>query len=148
MARRREGTRVHVASLRLGPMPRLGSLLLSGVLLGVPRALQSRTFGAPQRTVYVEVSRPAPALGAFAEAFTEALADATWGLARTRSAATTVVELVSVVSTTDRHGRAVEAFTLSVREGGRSRRIVLHGRPDDRLASARQLIATLARSAS
>ncbi|HXY40016.1 MAG TPA: hypothetical protein VEQ10_10110 [Vicinamibacteria bacterium] len=125
-------------------MPRLGSLVLASVLLGVPRALQSRTFGAPQRAVWVEVSRPSPELGAFADAVSEALAASAWSLAAERSQATTVVEVAGVVSTTDCGGRPVEAFTLSVREGRRERRLVLHGRPGDRAGAARALIAQLA----
>ncbi len=124
-------------------MPRLGSLLLASVLLGVPRALQARTFGAPQRAVWVEVSRPSPELGAFADAVSDVLAGSAWRLATARSQATTVIEVVGVVSTADRHGRAVEAFTLSVREGRHERRVVLHGRPDDRPGSARALVARL-----
>src|SRR5512132_1423303 len=108
-------------------MPRLGSLVLASVLLGVPRALDARTFGA-QRSVYLELSRPAPALGAFAEALSVALTDASWCLASQRTEATTVIDVVSVLSTTDRRGRPVETFTLAVREGRQLRRIVLHGR--------------------
>ncbi len=125
-------------------MPRLGSLLLASVLLGVPRALQARTFGAPQRAVWVEVSRPSPELGAFADAVSEALAASAWSLASGRSQATTIVEVVGVVSTRDPRGRRVEAFTLSVREGGRERRVVLQGRPEDRAGTARALVARLA----
>ena len=47
-------------------MRRLGSVLLAAVLLGVPRALEARSFGAP-RSVYVDVALPAPGLAGFAE---------------------------------------------------------------------------------
>ena len=125
-------------------MPRLGSLVLASVLLGVPRALQGRTFGAPRRAVWVEVSRPSPVLGAFAFALSEVLTDSAWSLAGGRWQATTVVEVLGVASTTDRRGRRVEAYTLSVREGGRERQVVLHGHPGDRMGTARALIARLA----
>ncbi len=127
-----------------GPVPRLGSLLLASVLLGVPRALEARTFGA-HRSFYVEVSREAPGLGPVADALSEALAQSACALARRRSQATTVIDVVSVLTTTDRQGRPVEAVTLAVREGHRVRRVVLHGHPDDRAASARELVARLSR---
>jgi hypothetical protein len=126
-------------------MPRLGSLVLASVLLGVPRALEARTFGA-RRSFYVEVSREAPGLGPLADALSQALAESACSLAARRSQATTVIDVVSVLTTTDARGRPVEAFTLSVREGGRVRRLVLHGRPDDRVAAARELVARLSPS--
>ena len=51
---------------------RLGSVLLAAVLLGVPRALEARSFGAP-RSVYMDVARPAPDLAGFAEELQRAL---------------------------------------------------------------------------
>ncbi len=129
-------------------MPRLGSLLLASVLLGVPRALQARTFGAPRRAVWVEVCRPAPELSALADAVSEVFAASAWSLASGLSQATTVIEVVGVVSSSDRQGRRVEAFTLSVREGRREQRVVLQGRPEDRAGTARALIARLAYGSS
>ncbi|HVO09427.1 MAG TPA: hypothetical protein VMX54_01625 [Vicinamibacteria bacterium] len=124
-------------------MPRLGCLVLASALLGVPRALQARTFGAPPRAVWVEVCRPSPVMGAFADAVGDVLAASAWSPASGRSQATTVVDVVGVVSSTDRRGRPVEAYALSVREGRRERRVVLHGRPEDRAGTARALVAAL-----
>ena len=47
-------------------MLRLGSILLTALLTGVPRALDARAFGA-QRSVYVEVAPNDPELASFAE---------------------------------------------------------------------------------
>jgi hypothetical protein len=125
-----------------GPVPRLGSLVLASVLLGVPRALEARTFGA-QRSFYVDVSREASGLAPFAEALSHALAASAWSLAPRRAQATTVIDVVSVLTTTDARGRPVEAFTLSISERGRVRRLILHGRPDDRAKAARELVGRL-----
>jgi hypothetical protein len=121
---------------------RLGSLVLASVLLGVPRALQGRAFGA-RRPVYVEVSPRSPGLLAFGEALERALVSVGWALAPCRTAAVTVVEVLHVASVRDALGRAVEAVTLAVTEGRRVRRILLHAGPDCRDAAARELLARL-----
>ncbi len=126
-------------------MPRLGSLVLASVLLGVPRALEARTFGAPQRAVYVEVARPTRELGAFAEAVSEALAGSAWSLVSFRSEATVLIDVESVVKATDARGRPLEVFTVCVREGRRVRRLVLQGAARDRAGAARALIGRLSR---
>jgi len=121
---------------------RLGSLLLTGVLLGVPRALEGRAFGA-RRPVYVEVSPWAPELLGLAQEIERALAAASFTLAARRSEAVTVVEVTGVAHSTDR-GRPVEAFTLDVREGGRARRVILQGPRGRRADAARLLLERLA----
>jgi hypothetical protein len=121
---------------------RLGSLVLTSVLLGVPRALQGRAFGA-RRPVYVEVSPRSPGLLAFGEALERALGGVGWALAPCRTAAVTVVEVLHVASVRDAFGRAAEAITLAVTEGRHVRRILLHATPDRRDAAARELLARL-----
>jgi hypothetical protein len=121
---------------------RLGSVVLAGMLLGVPRALDSRAFGA-QRSVYLEVSPQAPELAAFALALERALAGASWTLATRRSRATLVVDLLTVATGTDARGRPVEAISLAVRDPLGLRRLVLHGTPAGRTGTAQQLVMRL-----
>jgi hypothetical protein len=120
----------------------LGSLLLSSVLLGVPRALDARAFGA-QRSVYVEVSPQAPELAAFAAALEQALGEGSWRIATHRAAATVVVDVLGVLDAHDRRGRALEAVRLAVHDRRGERRLVLQGIPDDRAAMARTLLERL-----
>jgi hypothetical protein len=122
-------------------MRRLGSILLSGVLLGVPRALGSRAFGSRQ-PVYFEVA-PDAGLDGFAEALQHALEASGWLLAASRAAATTVVDVVGLARSTDAGGRATDALTIVVREGRRLRRLVVHARPGHHAAAARELLACL-----
>jgi hypothetical protein len=76
----------------VGRVRRLGSLVLTAVLLGVPRALDARAFGAA-RSVYVEVADPSPELAGFAEALSRALAEAGCRLAPGPAGATVIVEV-------------------------------------------------------
>jgi hypothetical protein len=123
-------------------MPRLGSLVLAGILLGVPRALDSRAFGA-QRTLYVETSQQAPELTAFAAALERALGASPWQPAARRGDATVVVDVLNVASAEDTHHRRMEAISLVVRDRRGPRRLVLHGSPQDREASALLLLEQL-----
>jgi hypothetical protein len=74
---------------------RLGSVVLAAVLLGVPRALEARAFGAA-RSVYVEVADPAAGLTDFAEALSRALEQAGCAVAPRASGATVVVEVYAL----------------------------------------------------
>lgn len=123
-------------------MRRLGSLVLASVLLGVPRALDGRAFGAA-RTVRVEVSPDAPDLVAFRDALERALCDAAWTLVPWRAAATTVIEVHGVRSTRDVHGRRQNAVALTVSGGGRTRRMMVSGASARREELARLLLAGL-----
>jgi hypothetical protein len=122
-------------------MRRLGSILLSGVLLGVPRALESRAFGM-RRPVYFEVA-PDTGLDDFSSELERALHESNWPLARSRASATTVVEVVGL-----RRGRAdgrpVDTVTVVVREGRRVRRLMLVASPGRHADAARELLARLA----
>ena len=121
----------------------LGSLVLASVLLGVPRALDARTFGA-RRPVYVVVSPGSPGLLAFGEALSRALAERpAWSVSPSRAGAATVVDVIAAASGRDARGRAVEAITLSVSEGARTRRIVLHAAAGQSQAAARELLDLL-----
>jgi hypothetical protein len=116
---------------------RLGSILLTGVLLGVPRALDARAFGG-RRPVYVEISPVAPELVGLAEEIERALAAANWTLVPRREA-TTVIEVTAVAHTIE-GGRPIEAFTLSLLEGRRARRLVLHAESGRRSDIARAVV--------
>jgi hypothetical protein len=125
-------------------MKRLGSLLLAGVLLGVPRALEARTFGL-QRSVYIDVSPLAPELQAFARDLERALVDNAYTLADDPSRATVVVEVRTATTTgAVAARRPSEAVLVSVREGKALRPLVLHYAPEQRAAAARALLDRLA----
>jgi hypothetical protein len=124
---------------------RLGSVVLAAVLLGVPRALDARAFGV-QRSVYIDVAPQAPELLNFAVELERAIATGTHALVTRRSEATLVVELLSVSGSTGADGRAMEAASFSLREGPRTRSVVLHYRPGQRAEAARRLIESLSSS--
>ncbi len=120
----------------------LGPLVLTSVLLGVPRALDSRAFGA-QRSVYVELSPQAPELADFAVALEHVLGEAAWSLAPRAGEATLVVDVLSLATGSDARGRPIEAISLAVRDRRGLRRVVLQGAASERAATARQLLARL-----
>jgi hypothetical protein len=118
------------------------SVVLAAVLLGVPRALEARWFGA-QRPVYVDVAPEAPELTGLAHELERAIDRAACSLASRRSEATLVVELVGVSTTTGRDGRRMEAATFLLRDGTRRRPVVLHYPPGGRAGAARALVDVL-----
>lgn len=136
----RPSLRVHIPYT--GRVPHLGCVVLASVLLGVPRALDARAFGA-RRPMYVEFSPGSPGLLGFCEALFRALGEACRSLAPIRSAATTVIDVLGVTPGLDSRGRGVEAVTLTVAQGGRLRRIVLHAAAGRREEAARELLARL-----
>jgi hypothetical protein len=121
---------------------RLGSLVLASVLLGVPRALDTRAFGA-QRSVYVEASPQAPELSAFAAALERALGAGSWQVVSRRADATVVIDVLSVADADDTRGQRMEAISLAVRDRRGLRRLVLHGPASDRYGSALGLLERL-----
>lgn len=123
-------------------MPRLGSVLLAAVLLGVPRALEARAFGA-QRSVYVEVAPLAAELREFAEALERALAGAAWSLATRPSEATLVIEVLAAARARSPEGRPVEAVSIAVRDACGAQPLLLHYDPGRRDCAARALLARL-----
>jgi hypothetical protein len=136
------------ASATLGAaMHRLGSLLLAGVLLGVPRALETRAFGA-RRSVYLEVSPQAPELTAFASALERVLGAGSWRFVSERADATLVIDVLNVAGGRDARGQRMEAICLRVRDQRGPRRVVLHGRPEDRDGMAQHLLEGLDRFAA
>jgi hypothetical protein len=66
---------------------------LAAVLLGVPRAIDTRAFGA-QRSVYVDLAPLASELRDFATELERAIGETTYSLAARRSEATLVVEVL------------------------------------------------------
>jgi hypothetical protein len=121
---------------------RLGSAILASVLLGVPRALGTRAFGAP-RSVYVQVAPDSPELSAFAEELSRALAEAGTSLAIGPGGATLVVDVHGLWRSVGRTGRVTEAIRFTARDLRGTRRVVLHYAPESRPAAARALLRSL-----
>jgi hypothetical protein len=122
---------------------RLGPMILSAVLLGMPRALGSQVFGG-QRSVYIDVAPLPPELADFTADLERAIGNATLALARTPSEATTVIEVQRVARSRTAAGDAMEAVALVVREGSSLRRMVLHYAPQGRARAAAHLLERLA----
>jgi hypothetical protein len=118
-------------------------MILSAVLLGVPRALGSQVFGA-QRSVYIDVAPLPPELTDFTAELERALGRATLALARRPSEATTVIEVQRVARSRSSAGGEMEAVTLLVREGSSVRRMILHYAPQGRARAAAHLLDRLA----
>jgi len=124
------------------PMLRLGSVLLTAVLLGVPRALDARVFGSP-RSVYVEVAPQDPELASFAEELERALAAAAYTLAPFPLRATLVVEVHGFARSGHDGEKARRAVLLSVGEGRKRRPLILDHGPGQRARAVRALLEAL-----
>jgi hypothetical protein len=123
-------------------MLRLGSLVVTGVLLGVPRALESRTFGV-QRSVYTEVSAPSPGLQAFAHELERALLESSYARVADPRQATLVVEVRSAAPIPRTGGPPCEGILLTVRDGAGTRPFFLHHPAQRGAAAARALLDRL-----
>jgi hypothetical protein len=125
---------------------RLGSAILTAVLLGVPRALDARAFGAA-RSVYVEVEEPSPELAGFAAALSRALAEAGCRVAPRPTGATVVVEIHAlwkgVDSRPDGRDDYSEAIGFTVRDARGRRPLVLHYPAGRQAEAARALLRAL-----
>jgi hypothetical protein len=122
---------------------RLGPMILSAVLLGMPRALGGHAFG-DQRSVYIDVAALPPELTDFTAELERAIGDAALALAARPSLATTVIEVERVARSRTRAGDAMEAVALLVREGTSLRRMILHYAPQRRARAAAHLLERLA----
>ncbi len=123
-------------------MLRLGSAILASVLLGVPRALDTRAFGAP-RSVYIQVAPDSPELAAFGEELSRALADAGVSLATRPSGATLGVDVHGLGRAESARGGRTEAIRFTARDRNGTRRLVLHYAPESRSTAARALLRAL-----
>jgi hypothetical protein len=121
---------------------RLGSAILASVLLGVPRALDARAFGA-QQSVYVEVAPESPELAAFAAELSRALGDARFSVAARPGGATLVVEIHALWRSEGGSGAMSEAVSFTARDARGARPLVLHFAPEARAAAARALLRSL-----
>jgi len=121
---------------------RLGSAVLTSVLMGVPRALDTRAFGSP-RSVYIQVAPDSPELAAFAEELTRELAQAGLSLAARPGGATLVVDVHGLWRSVGRTGRVAESIRLTARDPRGTRRLVLQYAPESRPAAARALVRSL-----
>lgn len=123
-------------------MIRLGSVVLTALLLGVPRAIDARAFGAA-RSVYVEVADPAPGLAGFAEALSRALELLGCRAATSPSGATTVVEVHARWRCADSRSDPHAAISCTVRDGRGRRPLVLDCAPGGEADAARALLGVL-----
>jgi hypothetical protein len=103
---------------------RLGSVILTAVLLGVPRALDARAFGSTH-AVYVEVADPSPELADFAEELSRALEGAGCSVAARRTGATLVVEVHARWTHAAPGTHPVEAIGCTVSDAHGRRPLVL-----------------------
>jgi hypothetical protein len=126
------------------PVLRLGSMVLTAVLLGVPRALDARAFGAA-RSVYVEVADPWPGLTGFADELSRALERAGCRVATAPTGATTVVEVHALWKCADSGPDPSEAISFTVCDARGRRRLVLHYAAGREAEAARALLAALDR---
>jgi hypothetical protein len=123
-------------------MLRLGSAILSAVLLGVPRALETRAFGSA-RSVYVEPKDLSPELAGFAEELSRALEEAGCRLAAHPTAATVVVEVHGLWKCADPRPGPSEAISVTVCDARGRRPLVLHYPRERRRQAARALLGAL-----
>ena len=121
---------------------RLGSAILASVLLGVPRALDTRVFGAP-RSVYIQVAPDSPELTAFAAELTRALGGAGFSTASRPAGATLVVDVHSLWRSVGGSGPATETISFTARDRRGVRLLVLQYAPEARRAAAHALLRSL-----
>jgi hypothetical protein len=121
---------------------RLGSAILASVLLGVPRALDARAFGAA-RSVYIQVAPDSPELTAFAAELTRALGDTGLSTAARPTGATLVVDVHSLWRSVGANGPATETVSFTARDRRGTRLLVLQYAPEVRSAAARALLRSL-----
>lgn len=128
-------------------MLRLGSAVLASVLMGVPRALDTRAFGAP-RSVYIQVAPDSPELTAFAAELTRALVDVGLPVATRPAGATLVVDVHGLWRSVSRRGRVTETIRFTAHDLRGPRPLVLQYAPEDRGAAARALLRCVESSGS
>jgi hypothetical protein len=120
----------------------LGSVILATILLGVPRALETRTFGA-QRAVYIDVAPESPELTDFVQELERAIGEGALALVADPSEATAVIEVRNLAAAEASDGGAMEAVTVVVRRGTSVRPLILHYAPPRRARAASRLIEAL-----
>jgi len=121
---------------------RFGSVVLTALLLGVPRALDARAFGAA-RSVYVEVADPSPGLAGFADALSLALERSGCRVATSPTGATTVVEVHALWRCDNSRPDPSEAISFTVRDVRGRRPLVLHYAVGREGEAARALLEAL-----
>jgi hypothetical protein len=121
---------------------RLGSAILASVLLGVPRALDARAFGA-QRSVYIQVAPESPELTAFAAELSRALAGAGFSTVAHPHGDTLVVEVHALWQEEGGSGSMREAVSFTARDRQGTRQLLLHYAPEARSAAACALLQCL-----
>jgi hypothetical protein len=123
---------------------RLGALMLTSVLLGLPRLFRAGSNAPRRRSRYVEPAACDPALLDFAAALAPVIDAHCNSLSGSVNGETTVVEihrLSSRAASADQP--AAEAISVSVEADGSVQRLVLHGLPGRRVGAARALVRWL-----
>jgi hypothetical protein len=123
-------------------MRQLGSVILAAVLLGIPRALEARAFGA-ERAVYLDVVTQGPELRALAEELGRAIEGTAYALAARPLGATLVVELLGVTQRSGQTGQRSETLMLAVRDGRRTRPMLVEYAPWRRAKAAHLVLESL-----
>jgi hypothetical protein len=121
---------------------RLGSAILTAVLLGVPRALDARAFGSA-RSVYVEVADPSPELAGFARELSRALEGAGCRVAARPTGATVVVEVHALWTRVGPGTLPAEVIGCTVSDANGRRPLVLDYRPGCQAQAASALLRVL-----
>jgi hypothetical protein len=122
-------------------------VILTAVLLGVPRALDARAFGST-RSVYVEVADPSPGLAGFAEELSRALEGAGCPLAARPTGATVVVEVYALWKRGGADTVPAEAIGCTVRDAHGRRPLVLDYRAGCQAQAARAVLRVLDEASS
>ena len=93
--------------------------------------------------MYVDVAPRAPELLAFATELKRAIGAGAYMLAPQPSRDTLVIELLTVSRSAGTEGRSMEAAAFSLRDGRKTRHVMLHYPPGERAKAAQLLLDTL-----
>ena len=130
-------------------MARLGALMLTSVLLGLPRIFRSGWAAERQRSRYVEQAPCDTALLDFIALLKPLIDVHCRSLAGAGAGGPTVVEVHRLVSQNVQGGRLpAEAISVSVQAGGCVQRLVLQAPAGGRAGAARALVRWLTHGVS
>jgi hypothetical protein len=124
---------------------RFGALMLTSVLLGLPRVFRAGATVARRRLRYVEPAPCDAALLDFVAELEPAIDDHCRSLAEPGAGGAVVVEVHRLLSRRAQAGQPpMEAISVSVETDGCVQPVILHGPPGRRAAAARTLVRWLA----
>ncbi len=125
-------------------MIRLGSLILTAVLLGLPRLFPGSAASLRRRSPHVEPAPCDPALLDFIAELRPLIDSHCRALADPDPGNPVVVEIHRLVPRTGKDGtRVAEAISVSVQADGRFQPMIFECRPGRRSPAARALVAML-----